>query len=166
MGEVGQAGQCLVAKAFLQHHLAVDPAPTVGLSPVTSPATHVADGCHDEGHRPSMPGMTRSDADDPLWQGFVDAVLTLAPADERPSRYGAKPALVLDGREIAHREGPGLIDLRLTRAGWAGVLGRFAHDPRVRHDAGRRDWIELQVSSVHDLDDLTPLIAAAVAANQ
>lgn len=113
-----------------------------------------------------MPAMTGSGDDDPLWQGFVDLVLTLATVDERPSRYAPKPALVLDGREIAHREGPGLIDLRLTRNGWTEVTDRFAADPRVRRDPGRRDWIEVQVDSLRDLADLTPLVAAAVAANR
>ncbi len=59
--------------------------------------------------------MTGDAADDPVWDAFVDAMLALGATGEGGSRYGDKPALVLDAREIAHREGPGLIDLRLTR---------------------------------------------------
>jgi hypothetical protein len=80
--------------------------------------------------------MTGDAADDPVWDAFVDAMLALGATGESGSRYGDKPALVLETREIAHREGPGLIDLRLTRQGWADVRAVFA-----RRSAGPpRPW--------------------------
>jgi hypothetical protein len=93
-------------------------------------------------------------------------MLALGATGEHGSRYGDKPALVLDEREIAHREGPGLIDLRLTRQGWADVRAAFAADPLVRRDPGRRDWIELRLGSPDDLARLRTLLARAVAANR
>ena len=35
----------------------------------------------------------------------------------------------------------------------------------VRRDPGRRDWIELHLSSIEDLDRLGPLLRTAMAAN-
>jgi hypothetical protein len=105
------------------------------------------------------------DADDLLWEAFVAAVLAAGPAGERRSRYGDKPALFTAKREIAHLEAPGVIDLRITRAGWSQVREDFRDDPAVRRDPSRRDWIELHLRSTADLDRLGGLLAAAMAAN-
>jgi hypothetical protein len=113
----------------------------------------------------SYPPKMTGNADDPVWDAFVDAMLALGATGEHGSRYGDKPALVLDEREIAHREGPGLIDLRLTRQGWADVRAVFAGDPLIHRDPGRRDWIELRLESPDDLVRLRALLARAVAAN-
>jgi hypothetical protein len=102
---------------------------------------------------------------DLLWDAFVLLMLAAGPAQEQASRYGDKPALVTASREIAHLEAPGVIDLRITRDGWSRVRPDFGDDPAVRHDPGRRDWIELHLSSLEDLDRLGPLLRAAMAAN-
>lgn len=106
-----------------------------------------------------------SDQDEVLWEAFVVAMLATGPAAERRSRYGNKPALFTASREIAHLEAAGVIDLRITRAGWLGVKDRFGADPAVRRDPSRRDWIELHLDSAADLDRLGELLAAAMAAN-
>jgi len=62
-------------------------------------------------------------------------------------------------------EAPGVIDLRITGAGWRQVKQHFTADPAVRRDLSRRDWIELHLSSAADLDHLAALLAAAVIAN-
>ena len=92
--------------------------------------------------------------DDLRWEAFVSAMLAAGPAVERRSRYGDKPALFVGSREIAHLEAPGVIDLRITRAGWARVQEGFGHDAAVHHDPARRDWIELHLRSPVDLDRL------------
>jgi hypothetical protein len=102
---------------------------------------------------------------DLLWDAFVLLMLTAGAAQERDSRYGDKPALVAGHREIAHLEAPGVIDLRITRDGWSRVSADFGDDPAVRRDPGRRDWIELHLSSIQDLDRLGPLLRTAMAAN-
>jgi hypothetical protein len=102
---------------------------------------------------------------DLLWDAFVLLMLAAGPAQERTSRYGDKPALVTASREIAHLEAPGVIDLRITRDGWRRVSADFADDTAVRHEPGRRDWIELRLSSLEDLERLGPLLRAAMAAN-
>ena len=103
--------------------------------------------------------------DDPCWEAFVAAMLPLGPVQERRSRYGDKPALVLDRREIAHLEAPGVIDLRITSAGWSQARDRYADDPGVRRDPSRRDWLELVVRSAADMPRLTDLLTLAVDAN-
>jgi Family of unknown function (DUF5519) len=105
------------------------------------------------------------DADDLLWEAFVAAVLAVGQAEERRSRYGDKPALFTANREIAHLEAPGVIDLRITRAGWSRIREEFGDDPAVWRDPSRRDWIELHLCSTADLDRLSVLLTVAVAAN-
>ena len=103
--------------------------------------------------------------DDPCWEAFVAVMLPLGPVQERRSRYADKPALFLDGREIAHLEAPGVIDLRITSAGWQQARDRYRDDPAVRRDSARRDWLELVLRSAAEIHRLTPLLTAAVAAN-
>jgi Family of unknown function (DUF5519) len=105
------------------------------------------------------------DEEDLRWEAFVTAMLAAGPALERRSRYGDKPALLAGSREIAHLEAPGVIDLRITRAGWVQVRDEFGHDAAVHHDPSRRDWIELYLRSPADLDRLRVLVAVAMAAN-
>jgi hypothetical protein len=105
------------------------------------------------------------DGGDPQWEAFVAAMLAVGHATERRSRYGDKPALFSGSREIAHCEAPGVIDLRITRAGWLRARDEFGGDPAVRHDPARRDWIELHLSSAADLGRLGGLLAIAAAAN-
>ncbi len=112
----------------------------------------------------TIAGMA-DDQGDALWDRFVTAMLAAGPAQERPSRYGDKPALFAGNREIAHLEAPGVIDMRITRAGWSRVSAGFGDDPAVRHDPARRDWIELHLHSVADLDRLRQLLITAMAAN-
>jgi hypothetical protein len=103
--------------------------------------------------------------DDLRWDAFVTAMLAAAPVQERRSRYADKPALFLDGREIAHLEAPGVIDLRISRKGWLQAGDDYRDDPAIRRDPSRRDWIELHLRSPADLDHLASLLAIATAAS-
>ena len=100
------------------------------------------------------------------WEAFVAMALPLGELVERRSRYADKPALVLAGREVAHSEASGLIDLRITRAAWKSLAPAFAADPCVVAAPGRRDWVELRIGGPSDLERLQPLVAAMVAANR
>jgi Family of unknown function (DUF5519) len=90
------------------------------------------------------------------WDAFVDAMLAAGHAREGRSRYGDKPALFAGRREIAHLEADGVIDLRITRDGWAQARQDFAEDPAVLRDPSRRDWIEPHLKHDSDLDRLAP----------
>jgi hypothetical protein len=103
--------------------------------------------------------------DDARWDAFVTAMLASGPVQERRSRYADKPALFLDGREIAHLEAPGVIDLRISQKGWRQARDGYRSHPGVRRDPSRRDWIELHLRSPSDLDGLVSLLAAAIEAN-
>lgn len=61
---------------------------------------------------------------DPLWNAFVEAMLRVGHAEERRSRFGDKPALFMGSREVAHLEAPGVIDLRISGAGWTHAKAR------------------------------------------
>jgi hypothetical protein len=104
-------------------------------------------------------------AEDPLWNAFVDAMLAFGHAEEGRSRFGPKPGLFVAGREIAHLEAPGVIDLRITNAGWTRAQSCCGGDPAVHRDPSRRDWIEIHLSSQADLGRLGDLLAIAMAAN-
>jgi Luciferase len=106
-----------------------------------------------------------ADEEREAWDAFADAMLAAGHASEGRSRYGAKPALFVGAREIAHLEAPGVIDLRITRTGWARAKAQFAADPAVHRDPSRRDWIELTLHSPADLDQLTGLLTIAITAN-
>jgi len=103
--------------------------------------------------------------DDRRWDAFVTTMLAVGPSHERRSRYGDKPALFIEGREVAHLEAPGVIDLRITRDGWSQARAEYGDDPCVRRDPARRDGIELRPHSPADLDRLTGLLVIAAAAN-
>jgi hypothetical protein len=101
---------------------------------------------------------------DTYWDQFVDIMAAAGPVHERRSRYGGKPALLTERREIAHLEAPGVIDLRITREGWTKVGADFAADPAVHRDRSLRDWIELHLCSAADLDRVHALLMTALTA--
>lgn len=102
---------------------------------------------------------------DELGEAFLDIVLPLGPIHEHRSRFADKPAVFLGSREIAHCEPSGHLDLRITKKAWDSLRSEWGHDPAVNTRPGRRDWIELAVTSPDDIARLAPLIAAAVTAN-
>jgi hypothetical protein len=102
---------------------------------------------------------------DAVWDAFVAGMLATGKAHERRSRYGDKPAVYIEGREVAHLEGPRIIDLRITRQGWSRVKDEYRSDPAVYRDPSRRDWIELRPRSQQDLKRLAGLLAVAIAEN-
>lgn len=101
---------------------------------------------------------------DEFWSAVLETFRELAPVEVGRSRFGPKPAITLSGREIAHWEAPGVIDLRVTAAGWSEVRATFGDDPAVTYEQTRRDWIEVRAMSA-DVDRLRPLLAATVAHN-
>src|ERR1700685_761363 len=84
---------------------------------------------------------------DPCWEAFVAALLAVGHASERRSRFADKPALFIGNREIAHSEAPGVINLRITRAGWSRAREEFGQDAAVQQGSARRGRIELHLGS-------------------
>lgn len=58
-----------------------------------------------------------------------------------------------------------MIDLRITRAGWARVREEIGHDAAAHRAPACREWIKLRLRSTADLDRLGMLVAVAMAAN-
>lgn len=81
----------------------------------------------------------------PQSQDPLGVLLDLEPRlDERPSRYGDRPALWLDEREIAHVESDGSVDLRVGRA----VIRAHRADWRDRpgvvlRPSSSADWVHV-----------------------
>jgi hypothetical protein len=86
---------------------------------------------------PPILAAMSDDHGDAIWEAFVIAMLAAGPVAERRSRYGDKPALLSASREIAHLEAAGVIDLRITRAGWSQVKGS-GHHPARKQRLGSR----------------------------
>lgn len=93
-----------------------------------------------------------------------ERLLALEALDERPSRFGGKDAFFLGKRELAHFEGPGVLDLRLTRREIRSRKDELTKDPRASL-RGSSDWLELACQEPADLDWILELVQVAVAAN-
>ena len=118
-------------------------------------------------HNPYDRIVTAKDEKDPLWEAVVTLLHEAGTVvEERSSRYADKPAVYQDGREIAHLEGPGHIDLRITHGAWSQIREGYAQDPAIAVDPGRRDWIELHLASTADVERLGQLIKTAASANR
>lgn len=110
--------------------------------------------------------MASTQEEDALWEAVVALLLESGSAmNERRSRYGEKSAVYEQGREIAHLEAPGQIDLRITRAAWRQLRDRYADDSAVQSDPRRRDWVTLVLTSAADVERLRDLLEAAAHAN-
>ncbi len=111
--------------------------------------------------------VTCTHEEDPLWEAVVTLLHQAGTAvEERQSRYGDKPAVYQQGREIAHLDSPGHIDLRITQGAWRQMRGHYIHDPAIICSPGRRDWIMLVLASATDVERLSELIQAAASANR
>jgi len=93
-----------------------------------------------------------------------ERLLGLEALDQRPSRFGGKDAFFVGKREIAHFEGPGVLDLRLTRGEIRSRKDELSADRRATL-RGSSDWLELACREPEDLDWVIALVEVAIAAN-
>jgi luciferase-like monooxygenase len=93
-----------------------------------------------------------------------ERLLALDALDQRPSRFGGKDAFFVGKREVAHFEGPGVLDLRLTRKEIQSRKDTLSADPRATL-RGSSDWLELACREPADLDWVLELVQVAIAAN-
>jgi len=85
---------------------------------------------------------------------------------EGESAFKAGPGFWLGGTEIAHFEGDGAIDLRLTRTQ---IKARRAHllaDPRVMLRRTSSDWLTVKYRTEADLQFVLGLAEVAAAAHR
>jgi Family of unknown function (DUF5519) len=90
----------------------------------------------------------------------IDGVL------EADSAFKSGTAFWVNGREIAHFEGPDGIDLRLTRAQISARRADLKADPRVTLRPGSSDWLTVRFASASDEEFVCELAEAAAAAHR
>jgi hypothetical protein len=78
---------------------------------------------------------------DDLWR----ALIGIEGVVESPSAFGEKPALWVNGKEIAHEEGS-ILDIRLTRALIKANGSELRADERVTLRSSSSDWIDVATS--------------------
>src|SRR5579875_1786519 len=98
---------------------------------------------------------------DAFWGGVLSAARELGPVEVRISGTAAKPALWLHDHELARWQAPGVIDVRVTAAGWEQLRTSFDGDPAVAPDPSSPDWVVLR-GGASDVERLRPIVAAAV----
>ena len=84
---------------------------------------------------------------------------------ERPSRFRDDTAYWVGGREIAHFDDAGVVDIRLTRK-VISAHRALVDDARVHRHGRSSDWVDVTVSSEDDLPFLTELAALAADAHR
>lgn len=86
---------------------------------------------------------------------------------ESPSMFSDRPALWVDGKEIAHRDADGSYDVRLTRRVIREMRDRLRADPRVHLRASSSaDWIEVRVDDGDAEELVVELVRAAADAHR
>jgi len=85
---------------------------------------------------------------------------------EAESVFRPGPGFWAGGKEIAHFDGPGGVDLRLTRAEIRARRAELRADPRVELRSSSSDWVTITVSSPADEDFVIGLAQVAATAHR
>jgi hypothetical protein len=80
---------------------------------------------------------------------------------ESESMFAPNPAYWVNGKEVAHFEADGVIEIRLTRARIKARRPALKSDPRVHLRPSGADWITVRVSDAGDLDFVAELVDLA-----
>ena len=96
---------------------------------------------------------------------LVAALCRIEGVEQSPSMFSTDDALWCNGSEIAHSDGPGVIDLRLTKAVIKELRQSLRDDPRVTLRRGTSDWMQVHCT-VRDLGFVVELVERAVAAHR
>ena len=97
---------------------------------------------------------------------LLEMLLGIEGVEERKSRFSDNPALFVLDREIAHLEGDGVVDIRLTAPLIRSRRGEFRQNPSVTLRASSSaDWLELQVRNAGDERLCLELVTEAARAN-
>ena len=85
---------------------------------------------------------------------------------ESESAFRPEPAFWVNGKEIAHFEGPDAIEVRLTKAVIRGLRPQLKADPRVELRPSGADWITVRVATKQDADFVVDLVERAADAHR
>jgi hypothetical protein len=95
-----------------------------------------------------------------------DALCGIDGVVESDSAFTRDLAFWVNGKEIAHFEGPGAIDLRLTRPEISARRAQLRGDPRVELRRGSSDWLTVRFDSDADRELVVELFSIAAAAHR
>jgi alkylated DNA nucleotide flippase Atl1 len=114
----------------------------------------------------------RIDMSTARWNPYADlepkirAVFSkLAGVVAKPSRFRDDTAYWVSGKEIAHLDDAGIVDIRLTRKVISAHKDVLA-DSRVHRHGKSSDWLDVAVSTEEDLSFLAELAELAAAAHR
>jgi hypothetical protein len=99
-------------------------------------------------------------------QELVERFSTLDGAVLGEGAFSAGPALWVGKREIAHFDGDGSLDVRLTKRVIRSRRSMLKEDERVTLRASASDWLEVRVEVVEDIEFALALVNESIAANQ
>lgn len=84
---------------------------------------------------------------------------------QSPSQFSDKPALWVNGKEIAHAH-DSTLDIRLTRKNISAKRASLKKDTRVSFRSSSSDWLEFAISSESDIDAAMELLKEAADAHR
>src|SRR5260221_4205178 len=94
-------------------------------------------------------------------QGLVARLSRLPGVMTGESMFGHGLAYWVNGTEIAHFEGDGIVEVRLTKAVIRGRRGELKVDPRVELRRSGADWIIVRFREPSDVDFVVDLVRRA-----
>ncbi len=81
--------------------------------------------------------------------------------------FSERPALWVNGKEIAHRDTDNTFDVRMTRGVIRELRSRFRTDPRVRlRPSSSADWLEVALGDATSEELLVELVDRAADAHR
>jgi len=99
--------------------------------------------------------------------GFPEDVFNIPDVVESPSMFGDKPALWVNGKEIAHPDAEDVFDVRLTRTVISALRPLLKPDPRVKlRPSSSSDWVEVTIGAEEDIELLVRLVERAAAVHR
>jgi len=86
---------------------------------------------------------------------------------ESPSTFSGRPAVWVNGKEIAHRDADGSYDIRLTRQVIRQMRDQLRAEPRVHLRASSSsDWVEVEGTDAEGEELVVELVRAAADAHR
>jgi hypothetical protein len=100
-----------------------------------------------------------------MQEEFIERLVALLGVTISEGAFAPVPAVWVGRREVAHFDGDGALDVRLTRAVISRRRAELGADNRVTFRAGTSDWLEIALNGPDDFEFALELVRAAIAAN-
>ena len=97
---------------------------------------------------------------------LIEALRHIDGVERSASMFGSDDAFRCNGKEIAHLDGPGAVDVRLTRAVIKEMRPALRDDPRVTFRRGTSDWVEVRCTADDDVELAVALVERSAAAHR